>query len=174
MIEKVNIDLIKPNPNNPRVIADSKFKKLVKSIREFPEMLDIRPIVVDNEMIVLGGNMRLKACKIAGLKEVSIIKADNLTEEQKKEFIIKDNNNFGDWDFDMLQSEWDVSLLEEWGLEDVKFDLSNDDNKDEEDDRDVKIDSLYQITIDFPNEEQLKENYDRLLLLGYDCKIIQI
>ena len=87
----VAISTVKANPNNPRLIKDDKFAKLVKSIRDFPQMLKIRPIVVNSDMVVLGGNMRLKACKEAGLKEVPIIIADDLTEEQQKEFLIKDN-----------------------------------------------------------------------------------
>jgi ParB-like chromosome segregation protein Spo0J len=116
-IQKVKISEVKLNPNNPRLIKDDKFKKLVKSIQELPEMLEIRPIVVNADMIVLGGNMRLKACKEAGLKEVPIIIADNLTEEQQREFLIKDNVSGGEWDFEMLANEWDVEQLEDWGLD---------------------------------------------------------
>lgn len=116
-IEKININKIKPNKDNPRIIKDYKFKKLVNSIKEFPEMLKIRPIVVNDEMIVLGGNQRLKACKDAGLKEVYIINAKELTEEQQKEFIIKDNVNFGEWDLGMLKIDFDKNKLENWGLE---------------------------------------------------------
>tara|TARA_R110000787_G_scaffold161715_5_gene275127 strand:- start:2573 stop:3142 length:570 start_codon:yes stop_codon:yes gene_type:complete len=116
-IEKVKISKVKLNPNNPRLIKDEKFKKLVNSIKELPEMLEIRPIVVNSDMIVLGGNMRLKACKEAGLKEVYIIVADNLTEEQQREFLIKDNTSGGDWDWDMLANEWDNEKLNEWGLD---------------------------------------------------------
>jgi hypothetical protein len=119
-IEKAKIEDVKSNPNNPRVIKDDKYKKLVKSIKEFPEMLEIRPIVVDEDGIVLGGNMRLKACKEAGLKEVHIIKASELTEDQKKEFILKDNQSFGEWDAKLL-SEWDKELLLDSGFE--KYDL---------------------------------------------------
>jgi len=108
---------IRLNPNNPRVIKDEKFKKLVKSIKEFPQMLEIRPIVVNDEMVVLGGNMRLKACIEAGLTEVPIIKASSLTPEQQKEFIIKDNVGFGEWEWDILANEWDVDKLTEWGLD---------------------------------------------------------
>ena len=108
---------IKANPNNPRIIKDDKFKKLVKSIKEFPEMLNIRPIVVDSEMMVLGGNQRLKACIEAGLKEVPIIVADAFSEDQKKEFIVKDNVGYGEWDFDLLKVDYDVLKLEEWGLD---------------------------------------------------------
>jgi ParB-like chromosome segregation protein Spo0J len=116
-IQKVKIQEVKLNPNNPRLIKDDKFKKLVKSIQELPQMLEIRPIVVNADMIVLGGNMRLKACKEAGLKEVPIIIADNLTEEQQREFLIKDNVSGGEWDFEMLANEWDVEQLEDWGLD---------------------------------------------------------
>jgi DNA modification methylase len=120
-IYKVKIGDVKTNPNNPRIIKDDKFKKLVKSIKEFPQMLELRPIVVNTEMIVLGGNMRLKACKEAGLKEVPIIMADELTEEQQKEFIVKDNVGFGEWDWDVLANEWDAVQLEEWGLDGFPF-----------------------------------------------------
>jgi ParB-like chromosome segregation protein Spo0J len=131
--ELVKLSEVKNNPNNPRTLKDDKFHKLVKSIKEFPEMLEIRPIVVNDDMIVLGGNMRLKACKEAGLKEVHIIKASNLTEEQQKQFIIKDNVGFGEWDWDMLANEWDVEELSDWGLDvwqqpaEVDYSLLDDD-----------------------------------------------
>jgi DNA modification methylase len=115
--ELIAISKVKANPNNPRIIKDEKFKKLVKSIQEFPQMLEIRPIVVNEEMIVLGGNMRLKACQEAGLKEVHIIKASELTEEQQKEFIIKDNVGFGEWDWNDLANNWETEKLQEWGLD---------------------------------------------------------
>ena len=118
---KVPVKEIKPNPHNPRVIKGDKFLKLVKSIQDFPQMLELRPIVVDNEMIVLGGNMRLKACIEAGLEEVPILIADELTEEQKAEFIIKDNVGYGEWDWDVLANEWDAELLDEWGLDVPNF-----------------------------------------------------
>ena len=120
-MEKVKISKIVPNQNNPRFIKDNKFKKLVKSIKEFPEMLKLRPIVVNKDMVVLGGNMRLKACKEAGLKEVYILKADELTDEQQQEFIVKDNVGFGEWDWDILANEWDIKQLEEWGLDGFPF-----------------------------------------------------
>ena len=116
-IQSTAITEIRLNPNNPRVIKDDKFKKLVKSIQEFPQMLDIRPIVVNDQMIVLGGNMRLKACIEAGLTEVPVIKASSLTPEQQQEFIIKDNVGFGEWEWDVLANEWDVEKLSEWGLD---------------------------------------------------------
>jgi len=117
MKQQVKLYKIKGNPNNPRIIKNDKFKKLVKSIQEFPEMLKLRPIVVDEDMMVLGGNMRLKASKDAGLKEVWIEIAEGLTEEQKKEFIVKDNVGFGEWEWDMLANEWDSVQLAEWGLD---------------------------------------------------------
>ena len=117
----VSIGQVKPNENNPRIIKDYKFKKLVKSIQDFPQMLQLRPIVVNQDNVVLGGNMRLKACKEAGLKEVYIIQAKDLTEEQQKEFIVKDNVGFGEWDWDILANEWDVKKLEEWGLDGFPF-----------------------------------------------------
>jgi site-specific DNA-methyltransferase (adenine-specific) len=116
-IKTVKLSDIKSNPNNPRLIKDDKFFKLVKSIQGFPKMLEIRPIVVNADMIVLGGNMRLKACKEAGLKEVPVIFADDLTEEQQREFIIKDNVGFGEWDWEMIANEWDAEQLDEWGLD---------------------------------------------------------
>jgi hypothetical protein len=120
-MQLVNIQEIKNNENNPRIIKDYKFKQLVKSIKEFPEMLKLRPIVVNSEMIVLGGNMRLKACKEAGLKEVWILKADELTEQQQREFIVKDNVGFGEWDWDILANEWNNQQLEDWGLDLLPF-----------------------------------------------------
>lgn len=122
-IVKRPIDELRLNPDNPRYIKEDKYKKLLTSIREFPEMLDLRPIVVDSEGIVLGGNMRLRACKEAGLKEVPVIYADQLTEEQKREFIIKDNVGFGEWDWDVLGNEWDLQALTDWGLDVGGFEL---------------------------------------------------
>jgi|TARA_R110001583_G_scaffold43573_1_gene138674 hypothetical protein len=117
MKQQVKLYKIKGNPNNPRIIKNDKFKKLVKSIQEFPEMLKLRPIVVDEDFMVLGGNMRLKASKEAGLKEVWIDIAEGLTQEQKDEFVVKDNVNFGEWEWDMLANEWNSSKLTEWGLD---------------------------------------------------------
>lgn len=118
--QKIRISEIKLNPNNPRLIKDENFKKLVQSIKDFPEMLDIRPIVLNKDMIILGGNMRFKACKEAGLKELPVIIADNLTEDQEREFLIKDNVSGGEWDWSVLANEWNTVELSEWGL-DVEF-----------------------------------------------------
>jgi len=116
-MERVDIRQVRSNPDNPRFIKGDKFEKLVKSIREFPQMLELRPIVVNKDMIVLGGNMRLKACEEAGIDQVPIIFADNLTEEQQKEFIIKDNSSFGEWDWDILANEWETEQLIDWGMD---------------------------------------------------------
>jgi DNA modification methylase len=116
MLDKFKLSEIKPNPNNPRLIKDDKFHKLVQSIKDFPEMLEKRPIVVNTDMVVLGGNMRLKACKEAGLKEIPVMIAD-WTEEQQREFIVKDNVGFGEWDWNMIANEWDAEELDKWGLD---------------------------------------------------------
>ena len=142
-IEKVKIGEVKMNSKNPRTIKNDKFKKLVKSIKDFPEMLEVRPIVVDDDMIVLGGNMRLKACREAGLKEVHIIKFNDLSEERKKEFIVKDNVGYGEWDFEMLLEDWDKKLLVDWGL-DVK---------------EKKKEDVIEADIEFAEELLLEHNY---------------
>jgi hypothetical protein len=117
MIQKIKVSEIRPNPNNPRVIKDDKFKKLLQSITDFPQMLELRPIVVNDDMIALGGNMRLKALEHLGIEETYIIKAKDLTDKQEQEFIIKDNVGYGEWDWDQLANEWDVEDLDEWGLD---------------------------------------------------------
>ena len=104
--ETVKISAVKPNPDNPRIIKDNKFYQLVDSLKAFPEMMQLRPIVVNADMVVLGGNMRLKAAKEAGWKEVPIIRAESLTEQQQREFIIKDNVGFGEWDFLALKNQF--------------------------------------------------------------------
>ena len=140
--EIVNISEVKPNPNNPRIIKDDKFAKLVQSIKDFPKMLEIRPIVVNADMIVLGGNMRLKACKEAGLKKVHIIKAQDLTEEQQREFIIKDNVSGGEWDWEQLANEWDSEDLDKWGLDVPTFDSQDYSDKNQEVDVDEFEDKM--------------------------------
>jgi hypothetical protein len=151
-VEKVKINQVKTNPKNPRIIKDDKFRKLVKSIQEFPQMLELRPIVVDENNIVLGGNMRLKACKQAGLNEVYIVKAENLTEEQKDEFIVKDNVGFGEWDWDMLANTFEVEQLEDWGL-DVPIDDKIDELEDGEE-------------IELPQSVQLEPPKEYILIMA--------
>lgn len=113
--KKIDINLLKENPDNPRVITDAKFEQLVKSIKDFPQMLEIRPLVADKDYRILGGNMRLKACKAAGLAQVPVILADQLTEAQQREFIIKDNVGFGEWEWEKIVAEWPEAP--EWGLD---------------------------------------------------------
>ena len=120
MIKKVKITEVISNPNNPRLIKDDKFKKLVKSIQDFPDMLNVRPIVVNKDMVVLGGNMRLKAIKEAGLKEINVDIVD-WNEQQQKEFIVKDNVGYGEWDWDDLANNWDAEELTDWGLDIPNF-----------------------------------------------------
>lgn len=120
-IQEVAIKTIKPNPDNPRIIRDENYEKLLNSVREFPKMLWLRPIVVNSLNIVLGGNMRLRACQEAGMKKIPIIYADDLTPEEQREFIIKDNVSFGEWDHDQLAQEWDVDQIEKWGVELPEF-----------------------------------------------------
>ena len=120
----MNIKEIKANPNNPRVLRDDKFNKLKKSIQDFPQMMELRPIIVDENNVILGGNMRFRVLQDLGYKEIHnswVKKTNELTEEQKKEFIIKDNVGFGDWDWDLLNNEWDIDLLNDWGLNIPEF-----------------------------------------------------
>ena len=130
MIKKVKITEVISNPNNPRLIKDDKFKKLVKSIQDFPDMLNVRPIVVNKDMVVLGGNMRLKAIKEAGIKEINVDIVD-WDEQQQKEFIVKDNVGYGEWDWDDLANNWDVEELNDWGLDIPNF--TNNDIKEKQD-----------------------------------------
>ena len=177
MKQQVKISKVKGNPSNPRIIKNDKFKKLVKSIQEFPEMLKLRPIVVDEDIMVLGGNMRLKASKEAGLSEVWIDIAEGLTEEQKKEFIVKDNVGFGEWDWDSLGNEWDNTKLGEWGMDvwQPEESVSNEtdysiNSLDEKLDRflDAKIKN---ITIPFETEEfSLVVEKLEILLNKYKCQ----
>jgi ParB-like chromosome segregation protein Spo0J len=131
-VQLINISELTVNPNNPRIIKDEKFDKLVQSIKEFPDMLKYRPIVVDENNVILGGNMRFKACKAAKLKQVPIMKASELTEAQKREFIIKDNVSGGEWDWAVLQNEWDTEQLDAWGVDIPDFEDNMTNNEDYE------------------------------------------
>jgi ParB-like chromosome segregation protein Spo0J len=169
-IEKVKLSEIKPNPKNPRLIKDEKFKKLVKSIKDFPQMLELRPIVVDENNIILGGNMRFKALKEAGYTEVSIVRANDLTAEQKDEFIVKDNVGFGEWDWDSLANEWDVKKLDDWGLDVPIFK----DDETELKDLSSTIDNLYRIEIVCKDEEHQENTYNKLIEEGYECRLLTL
>lgn len=160
------VGTLKKNPENPRIIKDEKFRKLVESIKTFPKMLEIRPIVVNADMVVLGGNMRLKACIDAGMKEVPVIIADDLTYDQQREFIIKDNVGFGEWDWEILAKDWETVEIGEWGLESPE--LSEGGNKAVVPD----LDSAWFLSIEFDNEQAAEELYNRLESEGYTCKIV--
>jgi ParB-like chromosome segregation protein Spo0J len=175
-IKLLKISDVKLNPNNPRLIKDDNFKKLVQSIKDFPEMLDIRPIVVNQDMIILGGNMRYKACKEAGLKEVPIIVADNLTEEQQREFLIKDNTSGGEWDFEMLANEWDVEQLEEWGLDVGGFDLDSDELLEQKEQKDLSDDlkETFEVIITCGNESEQEATFEELTKKGFICRVLTL
>ena len=165
----MNIKEIKPNPDNPRVIKDDKFAKLKKSIQDFPQMLELRPLVIDENNIVLGGNMRLRALQDLGIKEVPIIYAKDLTEEQKKEFTIKDNLSYGEWDWDTLANKWDNVKLEEWGLDVCVFNEKN-----ENDDISDSIKTEFKLQIDCDNEEHQNRIFNELSNQGYLCRILTL
>lgn len=125
----MKLNEIKPNPDNPRVLRDDRFQKLKKSIQEFPKMLSLRPMVIDNNNYVLGGNMRLRALQDLGYKEIPdewVRRASDLTDEEKKRFIIADNVSFGEWDWEAIANEWDVQELNEWGLDTPGFTVNAD------------------------------------------------
>ncbi len=170
MKQQVKIYKIKGNPKNPRIIKNDKFKKLVKSIQEFPEMLEKRPIVVDEDMMVLGGNMRLKASKEAGLKEVWIDIAEGWTQEQKDEFIVKDNVGFGEWEWDILANDWNSAILAEWGV-DV---WQNEDDKEEKEVKDISdmIGEEYRVEIELSSEREQEQVFNELTKKGYKCRIL--
>jgi len=158
---KVKINKLQTNQYNPRLIKEHKFKQLVKSIKEFPEMLSLRPIIVDEHMTILGGNMRFKACVEAGLKEIDIKIAEGLTEEQKREFIVKDNVAYGEWDWNILGNEWDSVQLAEWGL-DV---WQNEDDLEQPDFNELTEDNNNKpptIKITFANENDLQNAEEQI------------
>ena len=159
---KLKITDIQSNVSNPRIIKDHKFKKLVQSIKDFPQMLELRPIVIDENNIILGGNMRHKACIEAGLKEVPVKIAKGLTVKQKQEFIIKDNVGFGEWDWAMLGNEWNTIQISKWGLDVWE-------NSDDKNELDAELEwtgmpefnqedkeAYRQIIVSFKNEDDIK------------------
>ena len=135
-MERRPLKTLKANPNNPRVIRDEKFKKLVKSIKEFPEMLEARPVVVNPDMVVLGGNMRLKALREAGVEEAPVYVA-SWDEVKQRQFIIKDNVGFGEWDWDALANEWNEEELQDWGLDIPGFEDPEEEPQEEEEMPDI-------------------------------------
>jgi hypothetical protein len=172
-VSKVKINSIKTNPKNPRLIKDDKFKKLVNSIKEFPQMLELRPIVVDENNIILGGNMRHKACIEAGLKEVYIVQAKDLTELQKDEFIVKDNVGFGEWDWDILANEWDADKLGEWGLTFPIFDnLDAGEDVGNFDDEGISDKNQFGVIVICESAGTQESVFNDLTGMGFNCKIV--
>lgn len=168
----VNLNDIKPNPNNPRVIKDEKFKKLVKSIKEFPKMMELRPMVINNDNIVLGGNMRLKALKELGYKSIPkewVKSADQLTEEEQRRFIIADNVGFGEHDFELLAADWDIEELEDWGLDVPVFD-----NEDEINEKSSEYSERFEIIIECRDEEDQEKTYNQMIERGYKCRVLTL
>ena len=155
---------VKPNPDNPRIIRDEKFAKLVESIRSFPSMLHLRPIVVNTDMVVLGGNMRLRACKEAGMKHIPVIVAEDITEAQQREFIIKDNVGFGEWNWDALANEWEAAQLEDWGMDIPKFDTEDQPDEDEKP-------KTFNVQVMCESQDEQFKFYEELTAKGYPCKI---
>jgi ParB-like chromosome segregation protein Spo0J len=172
----IKLSDLKKNPNNPRLIKDDKFQKLVKSIENFPKMMELRPIIMNDQNIVLGGNMRLAALKELGYKEIPnewVKKAKDLTPEQQNEFIVKDNVSFGAWDWDILANEWDAKKLEEWGLD--LPDFSTDEIlEDEQKDLSSNIENLYRIEVICKDEEHQETTYNKLIEQGYECRLLTL
>jgi ParB-like chromosome segregation protein Spo0J len=164
----VKITKLKGNPSNPRVLRDDKFAKLKASIEAFPDMLQKRPIVAvtdkDGKLMVLGGNMRLKACADLGMKEVPVILADEWTEEQRREFIIKDNVGYGEWDWDAL-SEWDYKELNDWGLDIPGYDLDGEFSDKE------GYDFQNKVTLEFKTIEEARTYFDKATGEGLKARL---
>ena len=161
----LKISQIKVNPNNPRIIKDEKFKKLVQSIEDFPEMLKLRPIVIDENNMILGGNMRFKACEHLKMKEVWVERAEDLSEEKKNEFIVKDNVGFGEWDWELLGNLFEEDQLGEWGL-DIKIE---EEEPNEKETKKLKPYKKSHILLSFPPEKivELQPILDQLLNYDY-------
>jgi hypothetical protein len=171
MVKHLPIGKIKPNKDNPRFIRDEKFTKLVKSLREFPDMAKLRPLIVNAEMVVLGGNMRLKAMQELKWETVPVIVAENLTPEQEAEFVIKDNVGFGEWDWEMLANQWDAELLTDWGLDIPHFepelereveDLSND------------LKETFEVIISCTDEKHQEQVYNKMIADGFKVRVLTL
>ncbi len=164
---------ILPNPENPRVLRDEKFKKLKQSIEEFPKMMALRPIIIDNMNMILGGNMRYRALRDLGFKEIPdnwVKRADELTPEEKRRFIVADNVGFGEWDWDELSNNWDVDDLEAWGLDVPSFAETTADEKD----LSSSIEDLFRIEIICKDEEDQEHKYNKLIEQGYTCRLLTL
>lgn len=162
----MKLSKLKTNPNNPRIIKDAKFKKLVKSINDFPKMMSLRPIVIDEHFIVQGGNMRLKALQEIGFKDIPdewVLQIKDLNEDEKKQFIIKDNVGFGEWDYEDLANNWNAEELVEWGLDIPHFAPTIKDEIEE------AFNESFKIEIICKDEEEQEKSYNALIE-NYDCR----
>ena len=174
-IQYVLIETVRPNPDNPRLIKDAKFKNLVKSLKDTPELFELRPLICKGEigdLIILGGNMRYRAAKELKYKEVPILLCPDLTEEKEKEIIIKDNGDFGEWDFDILANEWSDLPLQEWG---VAVPWTNDDTGGEGGDGGGEgegDESTYNVLIECDGEADQAEKLERFEKEGLKCRAL--
>lgn len=181
-IEMINISEVHINPDNPRIIKDEKYLKLLESIKNFPQMLYIRPIVIDTHNMILGGNQRYEVCKELKYSEIPIIRAINLTEEQYREFIIKDNVSSGGWDFDRLIKDWDIDILKSYNLDLDEFDLDQfkvSDNQDQQSIEDInknnsKLENVFNIEISCHCEEDQEKLYNEMIERGYECRLLTL
>lgn len=164
----VKVKEVKLNPNNPRIIKDDKFAKLVQSLQEFPEMASVRPIVCNTDMVILGGNMRFKAMQAAGWKEVPVQIVD-WPEDKQAEFVIKDNVSGGEWDWDALANEWDAEKLEAWGL-----DLPVMMDEQEPEDLSDKLEAMFRIEVICKSEKEQEQTYNSLIEQGYECRLLTL
>lgn len=173
----IKLSTIKSNPNNPRVIKDDKFQKLVNSIKEFPKMMELRPMVVNEDNIVLGGNMRLKALKELNYKEVPdewIKNAKDLTKEEQRRFIIADNVGFGEHDWEMLASEWDSEELESWGLDLVGFETNEVEIQKEQVDLSDDLKETFEVIISCADETHQEQIYNKMIADGFEVRVLTL
>ena len=169
-IKTAKISEIKLNPDNPRTISNKDMELLIKSLKEFPEMLHLREIVVDENMIVLGGNMRLLALQKMGASDCQIRMVSGLTPEQKREFVIKDNSNFGRYDFDSLANEWSDLPLADWGV-DLPDDWIKNNEKTNQNINEI-YELKYNVIVECDNEAQQKELLTRFEEEGLICRAL--
>lgn len=175
-IEMIGLDKLQKNPKNPRIIKDEKFKKLVKSIKEFPQMLNYRPILYTDDMIIACGNMRYEACKEIRLKEVPAINVTGLTQKQVKELIVKDNIPFGEWNWSELANDWDTDLLIDWGFDETQFGLGldNDNNKTDGNNDGIDLKETFKIEIDCKDESTQEKIYNEMQERGFECRLLTL
>lgn len=170
----IKLTEIKSNPNNPRLIKDDKFKMLCERIKSNPNTLKYRPIVIDTHNVIQAGNMRYKALKELGYKEVPnewVVKADDLTDEQMREFVVVDNVGYGEWDYELLKNEYKAEELNDWGVDVPQFDKEINDDFD---DKSSQIRSLFKIEIECKDEQEQEVIYNKLIEQGLSCRLLTL